>query len=541
MLRSAFCRSVAAFALFGTALVSVFAAEAPRIISSPQKDGHFALLVDGKPFLILGGQIHNSSGWPSELPQVWKSMAALHANTVEAPVYWEQLEAQPGHFDFSNVDQIVEGARTHDLHVILLWFGTWKNGNNHYAPQWVKADTKRFPRMIRPDGEPIDVFSASGPGSRNTLAADKAAFVALTKHLKEIDGEKHTVIMIQVENESGGVGSVRDFSAESNREFDGQVPADLLSSVHKKGGTWSQVFGSEADETFQAYHQAKYINEIAAAGKAEFAIPFYINVWVSYPAAELPQRQVAIPGIQYPSGGAVQKFVGLWRTFAPSIDLIGPDVYSDDSGFYREIIHTYHRPDNPLWIPETGRGDSFAKYFFYALGDGAIGFSPFGVDETGWNITGDDPWKAHSNNFALVGPMSGEIAQWNFDGKLKTAVEEPGAAQQELDFGPWQATVAFGYPQNDGRRPPGTKDAHGAAIVAQVGPDEFVVTGVDASISFHLPGKLPWMRSEILSAEEGSYEKGVWKPVRLWNGDETDRGLSFHQKPEAVRVKLGKF
>jgi len=541
MLRSAFCRSVATFALFGTALVSVFAAEAPRIISSPQKDGHFALLVDGKPFLILGGQIHNSSGWPSELPQVWKSMAALHANTVEAPVYWEQLEAQPGHFDFSNVDQIVEGARTHDLHVILLWFGTWKNGNNHYAPQWVKADTKRFPRMIRPDGEPIDVFSASGPGSRNTLAADKAAFVALTKHLKEIDGEKHTVIMIQVENESGGVGSVRDFSAESNREFDGQVPADLLSSVHKKGGTWSQVFGSEADETFQAYHQAKYINEIAAAGKAEFAIPFYINVWVSYPAAELPQRQVAIPGIQYPSGGAVQKFVGLWRTFAPSIDLIGPDIYSDDSGFYREIIHTYHRPDNPLWIPETGRGDSFAKYFFYALGDGAIGFSPFGVDETGWNITGDDPWKAHSNNFALVGPMSGEIAQWNFDGKLKTAVEEPGAAQQELDFGPWQATVAFGYPQNDGRRPPGTKDAHGAAIVAQVGPDEFVVTGVDASISFHLPGKLPWMRSEILSAEEGSYEKGVWKPVRLWNGDETDRGLSFHQKPEAVRVKLGKF
>jgi hypothetical protein len=541
MLRSGSFRFVTALLLSCASLVPARAAEAPRIVSSPQKDGHFALLVDGKPFLILGGQIHNSSGWPSELPQVWKSLAALHANTVEAPVYWEQIEAQPGHFDFSNVDQIVEGARAHDLRVVLLWFGTWKNGNNHYAPQWVKADTKRFPRMIRPDGEPIDVLSASGPGSRNTLAADKAAFVALVKHLKQIDGEKHTVIMIQVENESGGVGSVRDFSADSNREFDGPVPADLLAATHKQAGNWSQVFGSEADETFQAYHQARYINEIAAAGKAEFAIPFYINVWVSYPAAELPQRQVAIPGIQYPSGGAVQKFVGLWRTLAPSIDLIGPDIYSDDSGFYRELIHTYHRPDNPLWIPETGRDDSFGKYFFYALGDGAIGFSPFGVDETGWNITGDDPWKAHSNNFALIGSMSREIAQWNFDGKLKTAVEEPGAAQQELDFGPWQATVAFGYPQNDGRRPPGTKDAHGAAIVAQIGPDEFVVTGVDASISFHLPGKLPWMRSEILSAEEGSYENGVWKPVRLWNGDETDRGLSFHQKPEVVRVKLGKF
>ena len=347
--------------------------------------------------------------------------------------------------------------------------------------------------------------------------------------------------MIQVENESGGVGSVRDFSPESNREFASQVPADLLAATHKQAGTWSQVFGADADETFQAYHQAKYVNEIAAAGKAEFPIPFYINVWISYPPAELPQRQIAIPGIQYPSGGAVQKMVGLWKALAPAIDLIGPDIYADDSPFYRETIATYHRPDNPLWIPETGRDDSFAKFFYYALGDGAIGFSPFGVDESGWNILGDNPWKAHSNNFALISPMSREIAQWEFDGKLKTAVEEPGQATQELDFGGWQATVAFGFPQNDGRRAPGTKDAHGSAVVAQTGPDEFVVTGIDASVTFHLPGKPAWMHSEILAAEQGTYENGVWKPLRLWNGDETDRGLCFHQKPEVVHVRMGRF
>ncbi|WP_263350444.1 DUF5597 domain-containing protein [Acidicapsa acidisoli] len=527
-----FCLSV----LFVLACLTIAkAAEAPRLV---QKDGRYALMVDGHPYLILGGQIHNSSGWPSELPQVWQSMAALHANTVAAPVYWEQMEAQQGHFDFTNVDQIVQGARGHNLHVILLWFGTWKNGNNHYAPAWIKADTKRYPRMIRPDGEPIDVLSAN---SRNTLEADKAAFVALTRHLKEIDSEDHTILMIQVENESGGVGSVRDFSAESNREFAGPVPGDLLAATHKQPGTWSQVFGSDADETFQAYHQAKYLNEIAAAGKAELSIPYYMNVWVSYPAAELPQRQISIPGIQYPSGGAVQKLVGMWKALTPSIDLIGPDVYSDDSPFYREIIATYHRPDNPLWIPETGRGDSFAKFFFYALGDGAIGFSPFGVDASGWNILGDEPWKAHSSNFALVGPMDREIAQLEFDGKLKTSVEEPGHATQELDFGAWQATVAFGYPQPDGRRAPGTKDAHGSAIVAQLGPDEFLVTGIDASVSFHLPGKLPWIRSEIVTAEQGTYENGIWKPLRLWNGDETDRGLSFHQQPEVVRVRLERF
>src|SRR5271157_3788603 len=344
-----------------TAIPRALAVEAPRLV---EKNGRYALLVEGRPFLILGGQIHNSSAWPSELPQVWESMAALHANTVEAPVYWEQFEPQEGHFDYTNVDQIVEGARAHNLHVIFLWFGTWKNGNMHYVPAWVKGDAVRFPHTIRPDGEPIDVLS---PNSRNTLEADKAAFTALMRHLRQIDSELHTVLMIQVENESGNIGSVRDNSPESNREFAGAVPADLLAATHKQPGNWSQVFGAEVDETFQLYHQAKYINEIAAAGKAEFAIPLYINVWINYPAAELPQRQLDTPGVGYPSGGAVQKFVGLWRALAPSIDMIGPDIYAGDSPFYRETMRAYHRPDNPLWIPETGRDDSFAKFFFYAI------------------------------------------------------------------------------------------------------------------------------------------------------------------------------
>jgi hypothetical protein len=137
--------------------------------------------------------------------------------------------------------------------------------------------------------------------------------------------------------------------------------------------------------------------------------------------------------------------------------------------------------------------------------------------------------------------MSREIAQLEFDGMLKTAVEEPGQTAQELDFGPWQATVAFGFPQPDGRRAPGTKDAHASALVAQLGPDEFLVTGVDASISFHLPGKQAWIRSQIVSAEEGAYENGVWKPLRRLNGDETDRGLCFYRKAEVVRVKMGRF
>jgi hypothetical protein len=526
-----------ALGLFVSTLCAVsFAAEAPHFA---EKDGRWALLVEGQPYLILGGQVHNSSAWPSELPEVWKSLAELHANTVEAPVYWEQMEPQEGKFNWDNVDALVQGAREHNLHVVLLWFGTWKNGNMHYVPQWVKTDTKRFPRVIRADGEPIDVLSAS---ARSTLQADKAAFVALMRHLKALDGNQHTILMVQVENESGIIGSPRDFSPESNKEFAGQVPPDMLAAAKKQPGTWSEVFRGDADEVFQLYHQAHYLNEIASAGESEFDIPLYMNVWLSYPPAELPERRLPIPGIQYPSGGAVQRWVGLWRVLAPSIKAIAPDIYGDDAGFVRDVLAAYHRPDNPLLVPEIAKTDNFARYDFLALGEGALGIAPFGVDPRGWNILGDSAAKGHAKNFALLAPMNREIAKLNFEGKLKTSIEETGRAQQELEFGAWQATVSYGFPQYDGRRPPGTKDAHGVALVAQLGPNEFLVTGIDASVSFHLPGKLPGMRMQILSAEEGNYDNGVWTPKRLWNGDETDRGLQFSgDDPAVVRIKLGQF
>ncbi len=510
---------------------------APRIVT---QNGRHALFVDGAPYLLLGAQINNSSSWASTLPQVWPAMEAMHANTVEAPVYWEQIEAEPGRFDFSTVDLLVTQAREHHLHLVVLWFGTWKNGNMHYVPQWVKTDTAKYPRVINAAGEPIDVLSAN---SRTTLEADKHAFTALMQHLGQIDAVEHTVLMIQVENESGIVGAPRDFSASATHEFSGPVPAQLLKALNKtRGGTWTEVFGGAADETFQAYTQARYINEIAAAGKQAFNIPFYCNVWVNYPVQELPERQVPHPGFGYPSGGPVQDMLPLWKAFTPAIDSIGPDIYSDDPGFYTSILDTYNRPDNALWIPETGNGDSYAPYFFLALGRGAIGFSPFGVDRTGWTFSGEKGPKAHTENFGLIAPMSREIATLNFEGKLKTAVDSPGQAEQELDFGPWQASVRFGFPQPDGRHAPGTLDHSGRALVAQLGPDEFLVTGVDASVAFHIPGRLPGLRMQILSAEEGAYENGTWKPQRLWNGDQTDRGLNFNRQPNAaVRIKLGRF
>ncbi|WP_348268490.1 DUF5597 domain-containing protein [Edaphobacter paludis] len=522
--------------LCGASLYSV-ADDIPRL---EKKDGRFALIVEGKPFLMLGAQINNSSSWASELPKVWPALEDMHVNTVEAPVYWETMEPEPGKFDFANVDLLVNGAREHHLRLVLLWFGTWKNGQAHYVPEWVKSNPEKYPREISSYGKILDVLS---PNSANNLEADKHAFSALMRHIKEIDSAQHTVIMIQVENESGSIGSVRDFSGAGQKDFNAPVPSSLVSALHLSAGPWSKAFGADADERFAAYSTAHYINEVAQAGKAEYPLPMYCNVWITYPVAALENRDRPVPGQEYPSGGPQQGNIAIWKAAAPSIDILAPDFYSDDVDLYHKVIAAYHRDDNALFIPETGRTANFGRYFFYALGHGAIGFSPFGVDYTGWWGAEQKVPEVLSENYELVGPMDRELAQLSFDGKLQTAVEQKGTPREVLHFGKVDAVVSFGFPQRDGVTPPGTSDEHGRAIVAQLGPLEFLVTGFDASVSFRLADAAEATSKkeqvEILHADEGQYVDGVWQTSRIWNGDQTDRGLNFRGVNKSViRIRL---
>ena len=525
-----------------------------------KRNSRFALIVDGKPFLVLGGQINNSSAWPSTLPAAWSAAETMHANTVEAPVYWEQIEPTKGAFDFSNVDLLVNQAREHHLHLVLLWFGTWKNGQNHYVPEWVKADPKIYPREENAYGKLLDVMS---PSSSANLDADKHAFAALMRHVKSIDGTDHTVIMVQVENESGSVGSIRDFSPAAQKSFEANVPADLARSLHLPSGNWMKAFGPDADESFAAYSTASYINEVAAAGKAEYPLPMYCNVWFAYPVHALENRDRPSAGQEYPSGGPQQANIGIWKAAAPTIDILAPDFYSEDFTLFRNIVATYGRVDNPLFIPESQFGANFGRYFFYALGNGAIGFSPFGIDHSAQSTQPADQVPAQvagfgglgassgpaarpvnpAENYALFNAPEAQIARLNLEGKLYTAVEEKGAARQSIHLPTADAVVSFGFPQPDGTYPPGTPTFQGRVIVAQLGPLEFLVTGFDASVSFTLPiaklQKQPNQQIEILQAEEGQYVDGVWKATRILNGDQTDRGLNFRNaSPPLVRIRL---
>jgi beta-galactosidase GanA len=530
------------FAVSAFAIQSASAQEMPRLV---QEQGRAALMVDGKPFWVLGAQVDNSSGWPERLKAVWPAAETMRLNTLEVPVYWEQMEPERGRFDFTVVDAILEQAREHHIRLVLLWFGTWKNGKMHYVPEWVKSDTTTYPRMKTKDGRAIDVLSPNAPAN---LAADRDAFVALMRHLREADPQ-HAVIMMQVENESGSLGAVRDFGAVAQKEFEGQVPAELLRGLKKSGsGTWSQVFGDDADETFAAWSVARYIGQIAAAGKKELPLPMYANNWLKSPRA---YPISTVPGEDYPSGGPTINMMDVWKIAAPSLDLIAPDIYVPSSERYRTVMQEFHRPDNPLMIPESlgfepfPGASGYARYLYYALGDGAIGFANFGLDR----IHVDGPMNAETasqvNGFRLLGSFDRELAVLAFAGKVKTAVEEPGISQKELDFGSWRAVVSFPPSYDPPAAPVSTTSdttglKAGRVMIASLGADEFLVAGIDCRVQFAPPSHAG-KQMQLLRIEEGRYDGITWIPSRLWNGDETDYGLNFGGKGSLLRVKLGSY
>ena len=506
----------------------------PKLVGN---EGRYALMVDGKPFLMLGVQVNNSSAWPEMLPKVWPTIDKIHANTVEVPIYWEQFEPEKGHFDPSVVRLLLAEAREHHVHLVLLWFGTYKNGSGHYTPPFIKLDEEHVPHVTRRDGGKVDSLS---PFSQVAFDADRSAFVALMRELKLSDPQ-HTVIMVQVENEIGTYGSVRDFSPAAQALFTQPVPAELVTTLGKQPGTWSEVFGKDADESFYAWYIARFVQGIAAAGKAVNPLPMYINVATREPFHGGPGS--------YPSGGAVDTVLPIWKAAAPAIDCFGIDLYNPDYAVYTKLEDLYQRPDNAMFIPETGNAPIYAHFFYSALGHQAIGWSVFGMDQTGYfNFPlgaprlDDDALAPFALNYETFAPMQREIARLSFEGHVQAISENPDVHQQTLDFGNWKAFVGFGLPVFGGqgvRNAKGNTPAQGGAMVAQLGPSEFLVTGVHARIDFS-PSD-PARQRQFVRVEEGSYVNGVWHMTRIWNGDQTDYGLNFTSLPQVLRVTLATY
>lgn len=518
--------------LFGGSAIAV---TLPQIL---HKDGRHQLQVDGQPYLILGAQVNNSSAWPAMLPQVWPAIEALHANTVQVPIAWGQVEAAQGQFDFGFLDTLVTQAREHDVRLVLLWFASWKNNGPSYAPAWVKLDNARYPRVVKKDGSTLNSLSPLGSA---TMAADRAAFVALMTHLRRIDGDRHTVIMVQVENESGTYGSDRDYSAAGDKLLHSPVPAAVLQKTGKSAGSWAQVFGKDAAEYSYAWAIAHYIEQVAAAGKAVYDLPMYANAALRDPFEPGP------PG-GYSSGGPTDNVIGIWRAAAPSLDFVAPDIYMREHRKYTTVLDRYSRPDNALFVAETGNDVVYARYVFATLGQQGIGFSPFGMDYTkysnwplGAKAINADTIAPFAANYALLAPLGSLIAKLSFEGKVWGASEPDEIHEQTLDLGDWRARVSYGRPQFGVDPPQGNDPRLGGVLIAQLGKNDYLVTGYHARVNFLSPKDRDGVRFLLEKVEEGRYENGQWHFIREWNGDQTDYGLNFTSEPQVLRVKLATY
>ena len=488
------------------------------------------LIVDGKPFLALAGELLNSSATSlAYMKTVWPKLAEAKLNTLLPGVSWNQIEPQEGKFDFTVLDGVIRDARSHNMRLVLLWFGSWKNSLSGYAPDWVKKDFERFPRAQVSGGKTIELLSPFSDANRD---ADARAFAALMRHVKAVDGQQHTVVMIQVENEVGMHGDSRDRSPAANRAFAAPVPKELMDYLQqhkdtlipefrqvweaagfKTSGTWEEVFGPSrvTDGIFMAWNFAHYIGQVIKAGKAEYPIPMFVNAAL-YGLGRGPQPPA--------SGGRPWDLVmDVWRAGGPQIDFLAPDPHTVSE--YAAFCAKYTQSGNPLFIPETNGGPGSAARMIYAFGRyDAIGYSPFAIDR--W--AGNDPELAGVNDFlARMAPL---ITAHQGKGTISAVLLGPNDPPQKVHVGNYTLEASYLIPPvMPANAPPRETMPTSAAILIAAGPDEYYVAGSGVKVSFSPNTPEPPLAG-IGTVEEGTFVNGRWVPGRQLAGDDTDQGNS---------------
>lgn len=521
------------------------------------------LTVDGKPFIALAGEIHNSDFTSLEYMEgIWKTADDLNLNTLLIPMSWNIVEPEEGRFDFSLAEGLIRQARRWSKKIIFLWFGSWKNAECMYAPDWVKMDLKRFRRAQIEKGKncagravghgvPVKIpYTTLSYLCRETMEADGRAFGAFLRFLLDFDREEATVIAVQVENETGLLGNAREVSDEADALFSAPVPADFAACMKEhtetmvpdvkaavengaEAGSWSEVFGEAAEEIFSAYHIARYVNHVASMGKAVYPLPMTVNCWLDGPGSK--------PG-DYPSGGPVSRMHEVWDCCAPSVDICSPDIYSPA---FMAICDEYTRRGSPLFIPEAASHSYCAPRLVYCVGHHhAICYSPFGFDDIGKPFTTvqgflfgmdvDDP--------ALKTPQSFEeysVTCRNLNGLMPYIASKLGTQELQAvcgENGP-QGTMVFGdlclraFFQSKTR-----PRRDGYCLCVRTGENELILMGNASSVMLASsnPDK---PHADLLSVEEIYFDKdGSQQRGRRLNGDETAMSLKFDQ-PTVLRVR----
>ncbi len=494
------------------------------------------LIVDGKPFLILGGELGNSTATTMQNMQpVWAKLKAMNLNTVLVPVYWELIEAQEGKFNFTLYQNLIIEARKNDLKIVFLWFGSWKNSMSSHAPAWVKLNQEKYPRVKDNTGRSQEILSSF---SENVLQADLKAFEKLMRFIKDFDSKNHTVIMVQVENEIGMLPSARDYQTLANEAFKKAVPTELIQYLqknkdklvpefleiwktngYKTAGNWEEIFGKslQTDEIFMAWYYAVFTNKMTEGGKTGYNLPMFVNAALNRVGRE--------PG-QYPSAGPLPHLTDIWKAAGTAIDFLAPDFYNPD---FKHWCDLYTRQGDPLFVPEHVFDNTVAAKALYAIGNyEALGFSPFSIESK--EKPQHDPL---SKMYALIKELTPLIAENQGKSAIKGVLLSKNNPETIVIVGKYQLTCKHDYTLSwtSGAR---TEDWQTtSAIIIQTGENEFYVAGTGFVITFkHEDDKN--LNVGLLKVDEGKFENNKWTVLRHLNGDQTHQGRH-------VNIPVGQF
>lgn len=475
------------------------------------------LFVDGQPFLILGLQWDCDDCFARKIMDpLFLEAAKMGCNTAVLPLYWREVEPQEGRFDFAMLDDRIEMARRNGLRIAVPWFATWKDGCLNYAPDFVKSDLRRFRRAQQADGTPLRNFSC--PTSSETFAADRKALQAIFTHLKGVDSSHHTVILFQMENEVGILGTDRCYCPVCTKGFE-------------EGG-WSNREKGRAAEAFTAYSIAKFVDGLTVAAKAIYPLPVYLNCWLG--------SKNGVPGKDYPSGGPVERVLDIYADTAKNIDFIGPDYYLQGLDSFRSICKGYSGKGWPLYIPEhtTGKDSRAERNVYYALTEfSAIGFSPWAIDmpfpdEYGQPLVDQLDWRWSEEAYDLrdsyvpIRDAMVPLAMVQNTDRLRFFIqEEPEEKETRL---PFEGIVVHAvYYQRKGM-------ARG--IVLRLNRAEFVVLGSGFDVRFITPDG---QGIPLAQVERGRFEGSAWRLLLPIAREGEDRSYPFHMaRPQVVKVLL---
>lgn len=474
-------------------------------------DGRPRLLVDGRPFLILGLQWDCDSCFSAEeMNPLLPHAVRLGANTAVLPTYWREVEPEPDQFDFRMVDERIFRSQENGLRAILLWFATWKNTCPFYTADYIRSDPDIYPMALDRDGNRL--FSLC-PLSESTWRRDRNALVALMEHIKAVD-DANTVIMVQIENEAGIQGSDRCYCPACNEQF--------------AAGDWEAEWGDCAGDAFTIATVSKYIDRLAKEAKAVYPIPMYVNNYIHLG----PIRR------------EISRAVELTCQNFQHVDMYAPDIYGANYQGFDRLCRAYSADDNPFYVAEhssspAGRAE---RNVFYALGRyGAIGFDPWAIDspfperdvpplvDPAGGEWGPQAYWLRDSYFAIGRAMQPIIEAQGTD-RLFTFVQEEGEEQTE-----WKTPdchLLISYHDRDGAS---------RGMIIQQTPNEFLLLGIGFSVRFRHT-KTPDKPVSVVSAEWGRCDGDQWillHPMRRERPESAGHPVTVRE-PGVARIVLAR-